>query len=498
MKGPGRRMRMPTDAELNAGPSYGDQLKAQDALKDERPPPVETRQRNDLIIAQYLKKTLGKQSLTYCVDKKNGKRACVPLYNDGRHATFNWDRCRYIDFTCTFDFRGDIAADGTLIPFKDGVITCKEPLPTTTDEVTFVSCCLKNYDNAAEKKLAATFNVMNDHKAYKDVDVDTADMQEAVGILRGAFVDFEAQTSKEEDRWALRVQSTTNTRTGQETYYHFTNPDFMTMTYGITGDPLAGPRYGKPREECCEREIEAHQNNETMGSVLWDGLIRLPSALCKEAGLFLYSNEEAEKLYLLHRKLQKTVPLFGEANDEEGAGDTFISDSERRESKYLNWPDEQRIRCYYAMDYNHVLSWPLHTAWDVRRRYKIECERLDISLADGKRVEGPWLVPDTVLRSLMQHYQKTWANRVDVRKDVFNTTGFVVAPFSKYSGDCKDVKLRFTVHCKCITWNNNASTHVAPRLHPAIPSVQHWIHLTSPKNDDDEDEASAMMNKLKV
>ena len=492
------RPRLPTEAELQNMPSYDEQLQAQQQVANATTPvlidAVDTvKKRNDVLLSEYIRKQIGTKYLTYCVDKKTKKRACVPLFDGAQHASVNWDYCRFVDFMCDFEYTGDVSADGTFIPFAQGKFNCREPLPVMSDDVTFVSCCVKRYDNKSPYKVTASFNVMNDHKAYKDADVDMADMQESLGVQRGAFVEFEAETTKEEDRWALHVQSTRNTKTGAEIYFHYTNPDFITMTHRITGDPLAGPRFGKPRAECCQREVDAMQRDSSDSNTLWNGLIRLPAALCKEAGLNLYSDDSAMKLHLLHKQMLRDDTLFGTEIDDDT---NVISDRERKESKYLNWPDSERIRCYYAMDFNHVLAWSLHVPDHIRRQQNIECERLDITLVDKTgvetRVEGPWLVPDTVVRSLMENYQESWANRVDIRKDVLNTTGFIVAPFIKQQGTRKNVNLRFTVHCKCIVWRPfESGVRVAPRVHPGIANVGQWL-------DDDGGVSTMMMNKLKL
>jgi hypothetical protein len=462
--------RPPTQQELENPHDFEAELES-----PAREPEAPKRTRNDAVIGEYLKQALGVTRLTRVREMKNGKTVREPISLFAAGSVPAYTLCEYKSLNFTMTCAGDIPRDGKLFTLGDAA-TFSNPgaLPGDSDVLTFVTCCCRSYENRSGDELVGAFNVMNDHVAYRDVDKDIPEAQEAMGVLPNASIHFKPREKVERDQFALKVQVSTNTQNHARVQFHYSNPDFITSTYRVTGSPLLAPFMGKPRHECSLEEIEAREAGAIHPEdpqTLWNGLVYIPGNVCKEAGLPLYSEENAEALHQEAKRLQikfSEVPVFGRPNLE------TITDEEREQSKFLNHPDDLRIRCWYAMDVNHVLSWPLDTSHDQRRSVGIYCERMDATI-NQKRVPVCWLLPDTTLRGLMREYTKTWANKVDTRHDWKNTVGFTVAPLNQTQGDLKDVHLSFRVQCKCIVWKNPSETPLAPKLHPDFPPLRNWV-----------------------
>lgn len=386
--------------------------------------------RKDKVIAQHIKQCAGLSRLRAAADNECASLFPVDTTPVHKMGTLG-------DVTFDVVYTGDIAdGEEVFIPLSAVKVT-HGALPVGDNAVTIVSCCCRSYDNNGDDRLSAAFSVMRNHKAFAGVDDDKYDLQENTGLQRNAFVDFDPHTKKEEDRWALHIQTHVFAHNKLQVQYHYANPAFCLSTYRIGDD----------------------DDN------LMHGIIKIPEDVCKQANLPLYSDEGAMVLHMTHREI-----VF--------AADQEISDEERRTSKWLNWPEDKRMRHWYAMDPRHVLSWGLHMSWDSRRAIGLEAERLDIVHAKEKRIAGPFLVPDTTLRTLIHDFKKTWGNRVDARRDICNTEGFFLSPKWKHQGAIRGVKLKFTIHCKYIVWRDDVPpSKWAPALHPSYPGVERWVDV---------------------
>lgn len=386
--------------------------------------------RNDKVIAQHIKLCTGLSRLR----SSSSNDECASLFPIDTTPVHEMGTLGDVTFDVVY--AGDIPEGGEVFIPLNAVKVTHGTLPTGT--VTFVSCCCRSYENDGDDCLSTAFSVMRDHVAYVGVDEDKYDAQEHTGLQRNAFVDFDPQTKKEQDRWALHIQTHVFAHNKLQVQYHYANPAFCLSTYRIGEDDN-----------------------------LMHGVIKIPDDVCKRANLPLYSDEGAMALHMAHREV-----AF--------AADLEISEDERRTSKWLNWPEDKRMRHWYAVDPRHVLSWGLHMSWDSRRAIGLEAERLDIVHGKQKRIAGPFLLPDTTLRTLIHDFKKTWGNRVDVRRDIGNTVGFFLSPKWKHQGAVRGAKLKFTIHCKYIVWrdeNDVPPSKWAPVLHPSFPGVERWVDV---------------------
>jgi hypothetical protein len=355
--------------------------------------------------------------------------------------------------------------------------------------------------------MAASFNVEVTHKALSLTKNPLTQIAVDMGGLRGAAVLFEPNTKKRKDQFFLHVQHVDGIR------YHYTNPDFIRQTYRITGSAEAGAAFGKPTEECTQAEINfasAGRAREREQS-LWNGLVRIPAEVCKRANLPLYDEKKAIEAHLRTKRLvnaegltrgeqkepnENTAAVVDDGGEDDGGimmmeiddsgaeGANQITDEERKQSKFLNVDDDKKIRCWYLIPADHLLSWPLTTTLDQRKSagiYAIQFYATAPS-AGGKFLCG-YLVPDSVLRGLIRSYESRWQNRVDVREDAQNCAGFTVAPSNRSQGVLEGVNLEFTVHCQCIFWNQIPDgVPLAPKLHPKFPPFSNFVR--TPFDDD--------------
>jgi hypothetical protein len=350
--------------------------------------------------------------------------------------------------------------------------------------VTIYSACCRSYDNRSTHELCGGLNIANDYVAFADTEQDMVEIQESIGMLKHAVMRFKPSTAEERDQFMLHVQSSVNRVNRAEIRFHYLNPDFITSTYRVNGFPLDGVFAGKSKEESTREEIAYRQEkgDSSLSSVLWNGIIHLPAALCEKAGLALYSDAKAEAYYLAERNKardKRKAHTFGEEEeedeDEKVSDPNYISEEERAKSPILNHPDDLRVRCWYAMDINHVLAWPLHTSGIQRRSIGIYAQRLDATIAK-KRVPLCWLVPDTDLRGLMRNYNNSWANKVDTRTSIMSDVGITLAPLQKHQGTLEHVDISLRIVLKCIIWKENTDTFckVAPKMHPDFPPLSYW------------------------
>jgi len=255
---------------------------------------------------------------------------------------------------------------------------------------------------------------------------------------------------------------------------------------------LYGPYLGKPKNECSEEEIKAYESGSLKNddkNNIWNGLVRIPQEICKEANLIVYDVKKAEELHLKMRSRVRAASAKAEEEGEEEPMDTkedeesedVITEEERQQSIFLNPNDDEKVRCWYAVDLDHILAWGLKTSADQRKSAKINAERFDVTIEKGtpkeKRIPYCYLVPDTDIRKLIRGYNKRWNDRVDVR-DASGDVGFVIAPRLRNQGNLRNVQLTFRVHAYVIIWDPLPSnkTHILPKLHPLMPTLQNFVN----------------------
>lgn len=505
--------REPTEAELG----YSNLLDEHEAIKklneefSEEPSELQEKPVNDKIIGEYLIAFFGKTLLGKHVDQDSGQvfYKLRSLYEPNSRPPY--DFCQ-TETSLKFTFRlqnATIPPEGIFLPLKESLEVQAAPPPAFFEKpVTFVSACCRFYENNSAHPMAASFNVEVTHKALSISKNPLTEIAVDMGGLRGAAVLFEPQTKKRKDQFFLHVQHVDGIR------YHYTNPDFIRQTHRITGSAESGAVFGKPLQECTQAEINFASNSGSCdrgrSQSLWNGLVRIPAEVCKRANLPLYDEKKAIEAHLRIKRLVDTQGLTrgvqnehtentaavddgGEDDggimmmdiDDSGAGGADqITDEERKQSKFLNVDDDKKIRCWYLIPADHLLSWPLTTTLDQRKSAGIYAVQFYATApnAGGKFLCG-YLVPDSVLRGLIRSYESRWQNRVDIREDALNRTGFTVAPSNRSQGTLEGVNLEFTVHCQCIFWNQIPDgVPLAPKLHPKFPPFSNFVR--TPFDDD--------------
>jgi len=305
---------------------------------------------------------------------------------------------------------------------------------------------------------------METYKAYTGVDKEKADLQESIGGLRHASLAFKANTKEERDQHVLHIQHIDDRGGFGRINFHYSNPEFMVMT----------------------RLLNPEGN-------LKDGLVQIPAEVCEEAGYELYDEELALEMHLKEKRerekiIQSKMPEKEEEEEQDGAeamdtSEQEISDKERAASVYLNVPEDQKIRTWYAMPYDHVLSWCFHTSDVQRKSMGLHCRILNIqedytnpitNKPDKRNKPFCWIVPDSTIHGLVKEYTRAWHDRVDVRNSLLDA-GVVIAPPLKAQGDLKNVKIRMRFNAYVIFWKPQAHAAVAPRLHPNFPQFMQFV-----------------------
>ena len=445
--------RPPTQYELNQSPLPDEQ---------EKEPQQVVRKFDFTLVADHLKKELGVKKLTKS-DKRQGR---VPVSLFPKEGVSCQSLAEHNELKLEFCYSGPVSPSGQFLSLSSSKIL--KGNFTKDTKVTIWGCCCRQYDNSQnDVPIGVSFNLMNDHKAYEAVDKDFMELQQSLGVLPHTFMTMKPKTSEEKDYYGLKPQSVKHNN-GAELKYHSNNPDFITSTYRIHGNPLYGVYTGKEKHESTQDEIDARQNDtidKNEPQTLWNGIIYIPSNICDKVGLPLYDQKRVDEAFL-NQKLRRM-----QINTEEQTNINVneITEEDRKQSALLNCPDDGRIRCWYAIDPNHVLSWSLRTSYSERIRMGIMCQNFPI-VVNKKRIEAAYLVPDATLRFLMRDYNKNFDDKVDIRKgNWYDTVGFYIAPITdqKETVQVKDVKFRVTL--KFIEWKEPpVGSKINPVLHPTF------------------------------
>lgn len=487
---------------------------------------------DEKIVGAYLTAFLGKTLLGKHKEESLGNTfyRLRSFYASGSQPAYDFGQT---ETSLKFTFRlsgATIPPEGIFVSLgqaveSDAVLKGK---PWREKAVTFVSACCRAYDNRSGHPMAASFNAEVTHKAFSSVKNPVTQIAEDLGGLKGASVLFEPSTKKRKDQFFLHVQHVDGVR------FHYTNPDFIKQTFRVEGNAEYGAYHGKPASECTQAEATAFKSGALCNTnqSLWNGIIRIPSEVCKSANLPLYDERKALEAHFKTKQLAYKESLTrgppgvatkdggiaasGDAQEDDdddggimmmdtstdgtgsaGAEDPyFVTEEERKQSIFLNVDDDKKIRCWYLIPHDHLLSWPLTTTLDQRQSAGVYALRLHAAAPAAPAAASAaasaaaktnflcgYLVPDNVLRGLIRSYESRWQNRVDVREDALNTVGFTVAPSNRAQGTLHDVNLEFTVHCQCIFWNqipNNVP--LAPKLHPKFPPFVNFVR--TPFDDD--------------
>jgi hypothetical protein len=290
--------------------------------------------------------------------------------------------------------------------------------------------------------------------------------------------------------------------------------------------------FKKEPQDCTKAELE-HETAVPRSCVpeacLWNGIIYIPGSVCKEAGLLLYDEEKAREAHLkstnsasaggagaARKQLEgeeeegATSKAGGEEEDDMGVQDMDcgsgdeegdeIPPEEFEKSRFLGGvEDENKIRCWFALDPKHVLLWPIaNTRPEVLKGAGMHVETFDIATSgasgaaantgtSGNSTSGAsgaaggvsrfcYLVSDVTLRGLIRNYTSAWSGKTDFRK--FEDIGITIAPASKdVMGTLQNYKqLSFRVVCYFIFWKTiPQGTVLKPTLHPDMPSFQQFV-----------------------
>jgi len=485
-----KNIRAPRESELTSNDFFERQQAAAKLEQEEAEQAITAVTQRDAldfdrgVVANYLKNALGLKFLKQKLENADGSThyRSISLFKPKSVNCREYaEHHRGIQVKVVF--RGNVPAKGVPIYFGD--------IPAFNNyngdtPMTVVSAVCTSYDNKSPHHLASALNIMEDHKIYKNITKARADGMESLGGLRHACTKFQAKTQSGAYQHYLHVQHNNNVN------FHYGCPEFMTSTFGIFGSPLYGPWCGKTKEECTQEEIEAREHGPNLSEfpdTLWNGIVRIPQNTCKDAKLPLYSEEAAMSLHKAHkaRATATSVRKPKEKQDDDEGGciqmeleedneeDDIVTEDERKQSKFLNASDEVRIRCWYALDLNHILTWPMNLPYGKRRGFNIVATRLD-SIAQKKKTRTPvcWLVPDTTLRLLIRDYNKNWQDRIDIRHDWKNTVAFVIAPDNVAQGDLQNVELTFMVSMDIILWRT-PDKKIAPAANPNLANIWNFV-----------------------
>jgi hypothetical protein len=354
--------------------------------------------------------------------------------------------------------------------------------------VTVVSLCSTWYDNASPHRLSGALNIAETYKPYLKADRDNADVQQSIGALRNACMEFKPHTKEEFQQHALHIQHVNDPRLGRINY-HYGNPDFMIMT----------------------RSLDPESN-------LRGGFVRIPPDVCKEGGYVLYDEEKAMALHMQHKQATEeylkskmpppeeesmTLPLSGSVMEDDAVSmdvgeEEEISRAEWESSKFLNVREDQKIRSWFAVPWDHVLTWCFHTTDTQRASMGLRCKVLHVretytnpvtKRPDKRNKPYCWLVPDVQLRAVEQEYIRSWHDKIDVRQSL-GDIGITIAPPLKHMGTLQGVSLKLRVNMYVIFWKpRNDAAQVAPKLLPTFPPFTQFV---------DDPFAELDMSKLKI
>lgn len=442
------RFRQPYASELAS--SAADYLEREKAVeqfyKETKPPPPEPTTTNPALIAQFLKKhhfapQCDADGRCIEVQKLQGQSLYAPGSTRAEDHCIVKNRIRV-----TLEYHGNVPPEGVTLLVRDAVEVkgCSEEERHGTP-MSLVTLCCRSYDNSKTPYvLSGALNIADTHKAYLSADKDGADLQDAIGALRNASMTFKANTKEEHDQHGLHIQHVKHPSFGRINY-HYGNPDFITMTHPV------------------------HPEHNLM-----NGLVKIPADVCKAAGYELYDEQAALEMHIqgmreLRSKLEKNKEEE-EDGDVMDTGEEEISQAEREQSIFLSAPEESKIRNWYAMAYDHILSWAFHTSELQRKSMGIRCKILNAG-------DKPfcWLVPDAIVRSLAVEYTRTWHDKVDVR-DSLDDIGIIIAPPLKAHGTLQNVHIRVHLTLHVIFWKNGADySKVAPRLLPNFPKFTQFV-----------------------
>jgi hypothetical protein len=164
--------------------------------------------------------------------------------------------------------------------------------------------------------------------------------------------------------------------------------------------------------------------------------------------------------------------------------DAEISQAEREASKFLNVRDDQKIRSWIAVPWDHVLSWCFHTTDLQRRSMGLHCKVLNVQETytnpvtkrpDTRPKPFCWLVPDVEMTAVEQQYVRSWSNKVDVR-DSLGEIGITIAPPLKQMGTLRSVSIKLRVQMYVIFWKpSQGPAQVAPKLLSTFPPFTQFV-----------------------
>jgi hypothetical protein len=486
-KGGGNSFRQPSEKELADGTKeYISQLEARQKLSEQKKQEEEEEKKpsfNPGLIAKYLK---GKLQVGRLTVQKGEKREPVSFFDKGSIDACDFAQLRS-NVTFDFDFKGDIPAEGVTLSFCDAKVLRKFKFPDEYEKVTLVTCVSTQYDNTKQheegesKEISGALNIRHDYKPYANEQKDYFEMQQSMGALPYACFDFAANKKEERQQFALRTQYVQNKDTGQRVFYHAGNPAFVATVGYIDG---ADPNYGavyfkKEKEDCTQEELKVLSSSscdDDKPPCLFNGIVYLPGHVCREAGLLLYNEEKAREAHLksTNNKKEKDDDNEDHVQDMDCGSDNEeeddIPEEEYKTSKFLGAvDDENRIRCWFAIDPQHILLWPIKdTKPEVLRGAGMHVQTFDISTSEkSPLIRLCYLVSDVTLRGLIRSYSQSWANKTDFRN--FNDIGITIAPASKTMGTISNYHIQFRVVCFFIFWKS-LSQQQQPRLKPVIHS----------------------------
>lgn len=459
--------RAPRESEL----AYSDYVARQEAIdkikrgeQEEQQTQVSPKTKPE-VIARFLKLKLGG------LPKLDGASLYPSgLAGDARDLCIVRNRVRV-----QLEYNGDVPPEGVTLYVRDciNIKGCSQEERAQLP-VSLVSLCCTWYDNASPHRLSGALNIAETHKAYAKTDREQADVQDSIGALRNASMEFKPHTKEEFQQHALHIQHVKDPRLGRINY-HYGNPDFMIMTHPI--DPATNLRAG---------------------------LVQIPAEICKEAGYELYDEETALALHLKQKReteeylqskmpedLSQTTPAASSEKGKEDLGpspmdddEDEISQAEREASKFLNVRDDQKIRSWIAVPWDHVLSWCFHTTDLQRRSMGLHCKVLNVQETytnpvtkrpDTRPKPFCWLVPDVEMTAVEQQYVRSWHQKVDVR-DSLGEIGITIAPPLKQMGTLRGVSIKLRVQMYVIFWKPSQGTaQVAPKLLSTFPPFTQFV-----------------------
>lgn len=327
-------------------------------------------------------------------------------------------------------------------PFKHPVTG--EPMEHSMDRVCIYSVVVRHQISSVPVTVAVRMNYNHAGLADAEGTNEQDALFGAAGGIEGAFMAVPTTTKEGEDVKCIPVHSLD---------YSYTNREFVRTMALVTEENLM------------------------------NGIVRIPNAVCAEAGLPVFRGfpePSMRDLSLFMKGL--SVDEFSEA-ERDAKRDEFIGAFKRDMEALHERNGDSTIDHFCAVPINHVLAWGLHSAeYALSRGIKREEFRYKPPAGEDP-VLLFFLVANPFFDNMVRAFRDTWMGKVDARP--LREVGFDFVP--RLHGDYPNIPegetrvggiLRIRAHVDFMSApaNLNPATiaNLAPALSLEFPSCQDW------------------------